>query len=134
MNRTPAAFLKFIASGAFNTLLTYAAYLALLPLLPYRWSYTASYALGIVLAYVLYRYFVFGRSGGRYGPFWVALIYLGQYLLGLALVSLWVEILDAPQRWAPAFSIAVLIPVSYVLNRWVFRPRVSGSDGGGTLT
>ena len=48
---------------------------------------------GIVLAYVLYRYFVFGHSGGRYGPVWVALIYLGQYLLGLALVSFWVEVL-----------------------------------------
>jgi putative flippase GtrA len=134
MNRTPTALLKFIASGAFNTLVTYVAYLALLPLLPYRWSYTVSYALGIVLAYVLYRYFVFGNSGGRYGPFWVALIYLGQYLLGLALVSLWVEVLAAPVLWAPAFSIAILVPVSYALNRWVFRPRNNPGDGTTTLT
>jgi putative flippase GtrA len=131
MSRTPTAFLKFIASGAFNTVVTYAAYLALLPWLPYHWSYTLSYALGIVLAYVLYRYFVFGHSGGRYGPFWVALIYLGQYLLGLALVSLWVEMLKAPALWAPAFSIALLLPVSYGLNRWVFRRR-AGSAGGRT--
>jgi putative flippase GtrA len=127
MNRIPTAFVKFIASGAFNSLITYAVYLALVPLLSYRWSYTVAYAMGILLAYLLYRYFVFGNSGGRYGLFWVVLIYLGQYLLGLALVSLWVELLRAPVLWAPAFSIAILIPVSYALNRWVFRPRAGAA-------
>jgi putative flippase GtrA len=123
MSRVPAAFLKFIASGAFNTTFTYLVYLVLLAWLPYRWSYSLSYATGILLAYLLFRYFVFGTSGGRYGPLWVGLIYLGQYLLGLGLVSLWVETLGAPATWAPAFSIAILVPISYVLNRWVFRPR-----------
>jgi putative flippase GtrA len=113
--------LKFIASGAFNTLATYVLYLALLPFLPYRWAYTVSYAAGIVLAYLLYRYFVFGSSGGRYGPFWVAAIYLFQYLLGLSLLTLWVQVLDAPPLWAPAFAIAISTPLSYALNRWVFR-------------
>ena len=134
MKRPPAAFLKFIASGAFNTGVTYLAYLVLLGWLPYRWSYTVSYGFGILLAYVLYRYFVFGESGGRYGPVWVALIYLGQYLLGLVLVSLWVEVLGAPVLWAPAFSIAVLVPISYALNRWVFRPRRDPARGGASST
>lgn len=115
--------LKFIASGAFNTLATYLLYLALLPLLPYRWSYTISYIAGIALAYVLYRYVVFGGSGGRYGPLWVALIYLLQYLLGLALVSFWVQILEGPPVWAPAFAVAVATPLSYILNRSVFRDK-----------
>ena len=134
MKRTSTAFLKFIASGAFNTAVTYVAYLVLLAWLPYRWSYTVSYGLGILLAYVLYRYVVFGHSGGRYGPFWVALIYLGQYLLGLVLVSLWVEMLEAPALWAPAFSIAILVPVSYGLNRWVFRPPADPAAGGAART
>lgn len=123
MKRTSTAFLKFIASGAVNTLVTYGAYLALLALLPYRWSYTVSFALGVVVAYVLYRYFVFGQSGGRYGPLWVVLIYLGQYLLGLGLVSLWVEVLGAAAPWAPIFAIAIATPISYGLNRLVFRLR-----------
>lgn len=130
MSRVPAALLKFIASGAFNTAVTYLVYLVLLEWLPYRWSYSLSYATGIVLAYLLYRYFVFGNSGGRYGPLWVVLIYLGQFLLGLGLVSLWVEALRAPASWAPAFSIAILVPISYVLNRWVFRPRRGHAEGG----
>lgn len=129
MSREPAAFLKFIASGAFNTAFTYIVYLVLLEWLPYRWSYSLSYATGILLAYLLFRYFVFGNSAGRYGPLWVALIYLGQYLLGLGLVSLWVETFKAPQAWAPAFSIAILVPLSYVLNRWVFRPGRQRAGG-----
>jgi putative flippase GtrA len=116
-----SALLKFIASGAFNSLATYVLYLALLPVLPYRWSYTIAYAAGVALAYLLYRYVVFGRSGGRYGPVWVALIYLFQYILGLGLVSAWVQILDAPAIWAPAFAISIVTPLSYALNRWVFR-------------
>ena len=113
-------FLKFIASGAFNTLASYLLYVALLSFLPYRWSYAISYVMGIALAYVLYRYFVFGRSGGRYGPFWVALTYLLQFVLGLALVSFWVQIIGAPALWAPLFAVSVSMPLSYVLNRWVF--------------
>jgi len=115
--------LRFLASGAVNTLLTWAVYAALLQVLPYRWSYTVAYALGIVLAYLLYRYYVFGRSGGRTGPVWVALIYLLQYLLGLGLVSFWVQVLAAPVVLAPLFAVAVSLPLTYLLNRWVFRRR-----------
>lgn len=113
--------LKFLASGAFNTGATYLVYLALLPVLPYRWSYTISYLLGIAMAYMLYRYFVFGTSAGRFGPVWVTLIYLLQYLAGLALVSFWVQGLQAPSILAPAFAVAVTLPLTYVLNRRVFR-------------
>lgn len=115
--------LRFLASGGANTLVTWAVYSLLLLILPYRWSYTIAYALGIGLAYVLYRYYVFGRSGGRSAPLWVALIYLLQYLLGLALVSLWVQILEAPVILAPLFAVAVSLPLTYTLNRWVFRLR-----------
>jgi putative flippase GtrA len=120
--------LRFLASGAANTLITWAVYAALLLVLPYRWSYTLAYALGIGLAYLLYRYYVFGRSGGRLGPLWVALIYLLQYLLGLALVSFWVQVLLAPIVLAPLFAVAVSLPLTYGLNRWVFRTREPGPD------
>lgn len=130
MNRPQVsrAVLRFIASGAFNTLVTYLVYLALLAVLPYRWSYTAAYALGIVLAYFLYRHFVFAREAVRYGPLWVALIYLLQYLLGLALVDVWVRLLHAPAVLAPAFAVLVSLPLTFLLNRRVFRGKTGNSD------
>lgn len=111
---------RFLTSGAFNTLVTYLLYLALLPWLAYRVSYTIAYASGIALAYVLNRYLVFRQPGGRAGPFLVALIYCGQYLASLGLMSLWVGWLAAPSALAPLFAIAVTLPLIYVLNRRVF--------------
>lgn len=123
-----SGFLKFLASGAMNTLASYVLYLVLLSFLPYRWSYTISYLLGIALAYVLYRYFVFGRAARSYGVLWVVLIYLLQYLLGLGLVSFWVQLLGGTDIWAPVFAAAVSMPIAYLLNRWVFRSHNKSSD------
>ena len=115
----PAA--RFVASGAFNTLVTWLVYLALLRWLPYWAAYTTTYALGIALAYVLNRFLVFRRPGGRYGPLLVAAIYVAQYLAGMALVALWVRGLGWPEALAPLFAVAVTLPVTYLLTRQVFR-------------
>ncbi len=127
---TASSVARFAASGVFNTAFTYLVYLALLRVLPYHWSYTLSYASGIVLAYALYRFFVFRRSGGRLAPLWVAGIHGVQYLLGLALVSLWCLGLEGPAPWAPAFALAIQVPLTFLASRWVFRDR-SPAQGGG---
>jgi putative flippase GtrA len=116
-------FSKFITAGVVNTLLSYAVYLLLILWIPYRLSYTISYAAGIAIAYASFRFFVFKREGGRWGLFWVAAIYLLQYLLGLALIDFWVQRLNRPEEWAPAFAIAVSLPLTYFLSSYVFRPR-----------
>ncbi len=82
-----------------------------------------AYAAGVVLAYVLYRYYVFKASGGALGPVLVVMIYFLQYCLGLGLVSVWGQWLELPVIFAPAFSIALSMPVTYVLSRGVFRHR-----------
>ena len=117
---------RFLASGGINTVITWALYALLLQVMPYKWSYTISYLAGIALAYMLYRFFVFRRKGGRFAPIWVALIYLFQYLLGLLLVNVWVDELREPQLWAPIFAVVISMPLTYVLNWWVFRSRESG--------
>lgn len=112
---------RFLVAGAVNTALTWGVYALLLNLLPYGWSYTVAYALGIVLAYLLYRFYVFESRGRAYGPVWVTLIYLFQYLAGLGLVHLWIQLLGQPAIWAPLFSVLLVLPLTYALNRWVFR-------------
>lgn len=112
---------RFLASGAFNTLLTWGVYLALLQWLPYWASYSGAYALGIALNYVMNRYLVFRRPGGLFGPLLVAGIYLAQYLAGLLLVALWIRLLGGPPAVAPLFAVALTLPATYLLNRWVFH-------------
>ncbi len=122
---------RFLASGGFNTLVTYLAYLALLQWLPYQQSYSIAFASGIALAYLLNRYYVFRRPGGTLGPVYVAAIYTGQYLLGLAIVSAWVGWLGASAKLAPLVAIAISLPLTYLCNATVFaaRPQAAGPGG-----
>lgn len=111
---------RFLLSGAFNTAATYLLYLALLRFMPYRLSYTISFICGIVIAYILNLSFVFRAQGGLKTIALFPLVYLAQYLAGLGVVSLWVELLDWQASLAPIAAIIVTIPLTFVLSRLVF--------------
>lgn len=115
--------LRFLISGGLNTLLTWAAYVLLLQVMPYHLSYTVAYGFGVLLAYIFFRYYVFRRSGGGNGLFWVFCVYMLQYLLGLTLVNVWVQFLQAPAIWAPLVATAFSLPVVFLLSSFVFRER-----------
>ena len=119
--RLPAVFVRFLLSGGFNTAVTYVLYLGLLQFLPYWFSYTLTFSFGIALAYVLSRYFVFGmaRSGSRI--FLFPVIYFLQFLAGLLIVFVWVDLLGWNPALAPLASIAVTIPATFILTKWVFN-------------
>ena len=89
----------------------------------YRISYTVSFIIGIAIAYLLNRYFVFATpSAGRRALFFPA-IYLLQYLLGLLVVVLWVDLLKLNVALAPLPSLIITIPLTFVLTKWVFQVR-----------
>jgi putative flippase GtrA len=111
---------RFVISGGLNTLLTYAVYLALLQLLPYRISYTISYLCGIVIAYALNRYFVFRGHRGAWSIAALPLIYLAQFLLGLFVIWVCVEKLGVSDIVAPLVVIMISVPFTYLLSRWAF--------------
>jgi putative flippase GtrA len=114
---------RFLMSGGFNTALTYGMYLGLLTFLPYQLSYTVSYLTGIVLAYVLNRFFVFKSHNGVRSALMMPVIYLMQYLLSLVVLWLWVEKLQLDSRLAPLAAIALTLPVTFVLSRLAFKKR-----------
>lgn len=114
---------RFLLSGALNTLLTYALYLLLLDTLGPRWSYTAAFVSGIVLAYVLNRVFVFKAHTGWRSAVAMPLIYALQFGLGLAAVEVWIAWLHWPETLAPLCAIAVTLPCTYLLSRYFFLIR-----------
>lgn len=118
--RLAGQFARFVGSGGFNTALTYGAYLLLLQVLPYGVAYTVSYASGIALAFVLNRFWVFRAPQRRHGMVWHTALYLAQYLAGLGIVLLWVDVLGGPALLAPAVSIVLLLPLTFWLSRKVF--------------
>lgn len=119
--RLPASFIRFLLSGGFNTAVTYALYLVLLQFFPYWLSYTLTFAFGIGLAYALSRYFVFGLPQAGKRIFLFPLVYLGQYLAGLLIAFVWVDVLLWHPSLAPLASMTVTIPITYILTKWVFN-------------
>jgi putative flippase GtrA len=120
---------RFLVVGALNTGLSYLVYLALLRVVSYRWAYSISYAAGIVLSFVLNSLFVFRvpLSWQRLLPY--PSVYLVQYLLGLCVVHVGVELLGWDERLMPIAVLVVTVPVSFVLTRWVLREKEERKSG-----
>lgn len=121
--RDLGAFVRFLLSGGFNTLVTYALYLALCPAFSARASYTIAYVSGIALAYALNRYFVFRTKGSLVAMGLFPAVYLVQYVVGVGIVSLWTDVLRLPEWLAPAPAIAVTLPITFLLSRLLLSPR-----------
>ena len=115
----PAQFARFLLGGIGNTLATYALYLALLTILDYRLAYTAAYASGVLLAYWIGLRFVFRERGSWSKLSRFPLVYGVQYILGVAVVVAVVDGLGVPASLGPIAAVAVSIPVTFLLSRWV---------------
>jgi putative flippase GtrA len=113
-------FPRFLISGGLNTAITYFFYVALLQFLPYRISYTVAYVSGIVLAYVLNRFFVFEGHRGLRSVAALPLIYLVQYLFGILLIWLCVEKIGISPLVAPLVVIMFSLPFTYLLSHFAF--------------
>ncbi len=113
-------FFRFIISGGLNTALTYGIYLGLLQLMPYRISYTIAYVSGIAISYALNRSFVFRSHHGLRSILLFPMVYVVQYALGMLLLWLWVEMAGLSDKVGPLVVVAVNLPLTYVLSRFVF--------------
>lgn len=120
-------FFKFVLIGLANTLLTYLAYRALLLFLSYYVAYSISYALGIVFSYFCNALLVFRRAPSWQSFLSYPLVYLFQYVLSLMGTVVLVEVAHVPAKYAPLFIIAISVPVTFVLSRFIFSRRKPSS-------
>ena len=119
--------LRFLIAGAVNTVVTYALYLVLLPLLNYTIAYTIAYVAGIALAYALNTRYVFQVQRNARGMALFPLVYVVQYLLGVVTLRLTVGEFGVPQEFALLASIAVTVPATFLLSRFVLKSRTAGA-------
>lgn len=111
---------RFLLSGATNTVLTYILYIGLIQIMPYTTGYTIAFITGIVLAYLLNRFFVF-REKGKFGKILLfPIIYIVQYLLSIAIINYWVEILNNDELFAPIIACMIVIPLNFICSRFLF--------------
>jgi putative flippase GtrA len=111
--------LRFLAGGGINTAFTYAVYLGLNRVMPYQAAYFIAFALGIVFAYWFNAVVVFRVPLSWKGLFSYPVVYVVQYVASAFLLGGLVEVLGIKQSLAPLVVSVVMVPVTYVMSRFV---------------
>ena len=119
----PATALRFLAGGIANTLATLALYWLLLTVLPPHPAYAISFVAGIGLSYLINTGYVFGtrRSWSNLAAF--PLVYLAGYGAGALVLELATARFGVDPRLAPLLSVAVTVPLTFVLMRLLLGRR-----------
>jgi len=121
--------MRFLAFGVFNTALTYALYCLLLLWLPPQPAYAVVYVLGIGLAYLGNAIFVFGARPQWRSALAYPLVYLLPYLANAGIIELLLRNGIGP-RVALALALAVVTPLSFLLNRSALQRQPPPRGGG----
>lgn len=116
--------LRFLVAGGLNTAVTYLMYLGLLRVTSYQVSYAIAFTCGIAISYALGRVFVFRTHRGYRSALMLPLVYLIQYVAGAAVVWAWVTLLHQHPMLAPAVSILVTLPLTYLLSKLAFVGKI----------
>lgn len=119
--RIAGEFVRFLIMGGANTLVAYAIYLLLLDWMRYEIAYAIGYACGIVLAYALSAAFVFRKPLSRRSAVRFPLVYVAQFLVSLGLLRIAVEAFHMAEWIAFGFAVALTIPVTFLLSRWILH-------------
>lgn len=117
------AFSRFLIAGGLNTGLTYLLYLGLLCLMPYAWAYSITYVLGIGIGYALNSLWVFKKSPSFLRAAAYPLTYGINYILGLTVLWLLIELTHIPKEIAPIFVVAISVPVMYFTTKSIFQEK-----------
>jgi putative flippase GtrA len=112
-----STFVRFSGGGLLNTGLTYVLFLRLTSVLPVSVAYTIAYVSGIVLSYFVTVQFVFRSRASVRTVLRFPIVYVVQYLWGLALLSLLVRALGMAPAVAMLVTIATSVPLTFVLTR-----------------
>jgi putative flippase GtrA len=112
---------RFLIVGALNTIVGYGVFLLLLNWLRYEVAYAIAYVAGIAVSYIFNALFVFRQPLRPRAALYYPLVYLVQFLLGLALLRLLIEMLNVPLWMAPAVVIVLTMPVTFLMSRIIVR-------------
>lgn len=115
--------LRFLVGGALNTGATLVLYWLLMQFMHYQLAYLASYCAGILLSYILNTRYVFRKKHTWLKFILFPLVYLITYAIGALVLNIAVDHLHVPASIGPLVSIAVTLPVSFLLTKMVLHLR-----------
>jgi len=111
--------IRFLVGGGINTAFTYGIYLILMLFVHYQIAYLIAYIVGVVFAYWFNAVIVFKVPLSWKGLFSYPIIYIIQYTISAFLLNIFVETLQIDKTFAPLMIIIIMIPLTYVLNKYV---------------
>ena len=114
-------FIRFVVFGTVNTFTSYSIYVLLLLLVPYHAAYTVAFICGVFISYCLNARFVFHEKLRLARALQYPVVYLAQYVFGLALLYLLVEVAEASPLVAPFVVVVLTVPITYSLSRYVIK-------------
>lgn len=114
---------RFLVAGAINTTLSFSLYFIFNLFVHYQLAYWLAFVGGILFSFWLNSRWVF-RTGMKWSTFFAfPLVYLFQYVFGAAMLHLLVEMLGMSEWWSPLLVIALSVPVTFVMSRFVFKGK-----------
>jgi putative flippase GtrA len=119
ISQSAQRWLRFVIGGGINTGFTYIIYLYLNTLLPYQFAYLLSYTVGVIFAYWYNASIVFCVPLSWKGLFSYPVVYVVHYLASAFFLVGLVELLQISEVIAPLLVAGAMIPVSYVLSKFV---------------
>jgi len=119
---------RFLLVGGINTAVSYLTYIGLSGFFPATIAYAAAYACGVLMSFLANGKYVFRSKGGvkmllPYFVMQVCLLAFGTavtHLCEVNRVEIWL---------AGLVAIAVMVPISFLANRWFFLSRTSVRAG-----
>jgi putative flippase GtrA len=115
-------FFRFLVGGFLNTAVTFALFEALLwTSVPHLIAYSVAYVTGIAFSYWLNAHYVFRKAKSWKSAAAFPMVYVGQYVIGAALMWLLVDRLGISPTWALIVVLAINTPLSFLFSRLVFR-------------
>lgn len=116
--------LRFLVTGAVNTLGTLLLYQLLLFVMPYTPAYVLAWCAGLVFVNFAYPYFVYGRAAVTLRE---AALNSGYYVLSFlaswGLLYLLTSKAGIPPRLSIFGVLVVIVPVNFLVTRYIYRPK-----------
>lgn len=121
-------FLRFLLTGSANTAASWVVYLFFNLFLPYTAAYTVSYAFGMVFTYYMNTRWVF-KVPMKWSTFMqFPVIFAMRYCLDVGVLFTLVNYFGCPETFAPLMTIALTMPVGFLLSRLVLKHKAAPTD------
>lgn len=120
-SNTTSQFLRFLIVGVINTVIGCAVYLFFVQYMSHTLAYGLAFAIGTIYAVTLHAHVTFDVKLRRHSFVLSALFYLIAYLVNAGVLELTVRGFGVDKRLAILVIVAVSVPVTFVVNRLIFR-------------